>query len=235
MISRAREPVYRLTRDIHSLDVRLLARHGRFSGDEWSGSVRWNLLGAPPRFTPFRSTSNELALDVRATSQESSQGLVRVGISWSACALGGRRPWFLCPRCGRRCAVLYLPAGSIECRVCGELRYQSQREARYWRRLRRATTLRARLGVDDWLSSTSAARTEPRRPRGMWRRTFHRLRAKAVALEVGAGASSCLLLEAIRRRAKEGRRHSRPGGQRDAGKTGGAASPWRTDRLDETD
>ena len=39
---------------------------------------------------------------------------------------GGRRPWMLCPRCSRRCRVLFLGFGRVACRRCFRLRYQSQ-------------------------------------------------------------------------------------------------------------
>jgi hypothetical protein len=41
---------------------------------------------------------------------------------------GGRRWCFLCPSCGQRMEVLYLPAGENEfrCRDCHGLRYRSQ-------------------------------------------------------------------------------------------------------------
>jgi hypothetical protein len=39
---------------------------------------------------------------------------------------GGRRPWMLCPRCCRRCRVLFLGFGRVACRRCFRLRYQSQ-------------------------------------------------------------------------------------------------------------
>lgn len=37
-----------------------------------------------------------------------------------------RRPWFLCPRCGRRCGKLYVPAWGWEfwCRLCHGLHYR---------------------------------------------------------------------------------------------------------------
>ena len=39
---------------------------------------------------------------------------------------GGRRPWMLCPRCSRRCRVVFLGFGKVACRRCFRLRYQSQ-------------------------------------------------------------------------------------------------------------
>ena len=44
--------------------------------------------------------------------------------------LGGLRWWWLCPRCGKRRAWLYMPprANFWACRVCHDLKYRSQRE-----------------------------------------------------------------------------------------------------------
>jgi hypothetical protein len=46
---------------------------------------------------------------------------------------GCRRPWMLCPRCSRRCRVLFLGFGRVACRRCFRLRYQSQALARVGR------------------------------------------------------------------------------------------------------
>jgi hypothetical protein len=44
----------------------------------------------------------------------------------TATRFGGRRVWVLCPRCSRRCRVLFIGFGKIACRRCFRLRYQSQ-------------------------------------------------------------------------------------------------------------
>ncbi|MGE0713360.1 MAG: hypothetical protein AB7N76_35815 [Planctomycetota bacterium] len=58
-----------------------------------------------------------------------------VGVTYSA-ATFGRRRWFVCPVCARRCAVLYLPPGAsaFRCRRCHELSYRvQQRRSRPFR------------------------------------------------------------------------------------------------------
>jgi hypothetical protein len=49
----------------------------------------------------------------------------------SALRFGGRRWWFDCPKCERRCAKLYLPPHRDEfaCRICYNLQYRSERES----------------------------------------------------------------------------------------------------------
>ena len=87
-------------------------------------------------------------------------------LDWTACNLGGKRPWFLCPGCGRRVAILYV--GTLfQCRQCLNLTYQSQRECRLDRLLRRKDKIRKRLG---WKEGT-----EYRKPKGMHWKTYQRL------------------------------------------------------------
>lgn len=40
--------------------------------------------------------------------------------------LGGKRWWFTCPDCNRRCGVLYLEWGTFACRLCHDLTYESR-------------------------------------------------------------------------------------------------------------
>jgi hypothetical protein len=62
-----------------------------------------------------------------------------VPLTWTACNFGGERPWFIFPGagCGRRVAVLYGPGRYFLCRHCYDLRYESQREDKMHRALRR--------------------------------------------------------------------------------------------------
>ena len=62
-----------------------------------------------------------------------------ISLLWSPCSYGGERPWFACPGCARRCAVLYLE-NPLRCRLCLQVRYPCQTETelvRYQRHLRK--------------------------------------------------------------------------------------------------
>jgi hypothetical protein len=85
----------------------------------------------------------------------------------------GERPWFICPdvRCGRRVAVLYGPGRYFLCRHCYDLVYESQRENEMHRALRRAQTIRERLG-----GSANMTKPFPEKPKGMHHETYWRLR-----------------------------------------------------------
>lgn len=55
-----------------------------------------------------------------------------VGLDNTPCHYGGKRWWFRCPECGRRCRVLYIPPneGVFSCRKCHNLTYESQQEGK---------------------------------------------------------------------------------------------------------
>jgi len=59
---------------------------------------------------------------------------------------GGTRPWFLCPRCGRRCGVLHA-LQEFACRTCQNLRYTSQYESPRERMLRQLIKIRKVIGA----------------------------------------------------------------------------------------
>jgi hypothetical protein len=99
-----------------------------------------------------------------------------VPLDWTACTFGGARPWFLCPAngCGHRVAKLYLGgSGIFACRRCYRLVYDCQRESDDDRATRRAETIRKRLGWQPGILNLPG-----RRPKGMHRCAFERLKAR---------------------------------------------------------
>jgi hypothetical protein len=100
-------------------------------------------------------------------------------ITWTRCALGGRRPWFVCnsednsgTRCGRRAAKIYLGAYPVfACRCCQGLTYASQKQTPHLRLISKAMKIRMRLGGSPNLSGPF-----PDRPKGLHRKTYERLR-----------------------------------------------------------
>jgi hypothetical protein len=86
-----------------------------------------------------------------------------ISLKWTPCNFGGERPWFICPgaRCGRRVAILYGPGKYFLCRHCYDLRYESQREDKPHRALRRAQKIRQRLE-----GSANVMEPSPRGQRG---------------------------------------------------------------------
>jgi hypothetical protein len=108
---------------------------------------------------------------------------------------GGLRWWFICPAmvagtaCRRRVRKLYLPpwGSGFACRQCCQLTYTSQREGDMSRALSKAQAIRERLG-----GSASMSTLFPEKPKGMWRKTYRRLRASSegmwlASLKAGLG------------------------------------------------
>ena len=109
----------------------------------------------------------------------------RVPITRTACHYGGERPWFGCPTCGKRVAVLYLRRRSgFACRKCSTVAYASQREDAITRSWRRQSKIERRLGAHH------------ARPDGMRQTTYTALTRKIVQCEQQRAAA---LLVALRR------------------------------------
>ena len=125
------------------------------------------------------------------------------------CRYGGARPYFICPgvvdgvACRRRVAKLYVGGRYFLCRHCYRLRYACQSEDELDRARRRADKLTRRLGP-----SSRSGSEFPDRPRGMWRRTYDRLRAEAIEAEMVADEIFCVRAHALIGRI-DGRHQSR--------------------------
>src|SRR5918997_955823 len=138
------------TDECHSLDVRDLYRDGLLKPGSWFSS-RWlrgdsetgSVSGFTYRDRVLLSYRHRSGLDAEWEDVEEP-----VPLKWMTCNFGGERPWFVCPgvTCGRRVAVLYGPGKYFLCRHCYDLRYESQRNDKKDRALRRAQKIRKRLG-----------------------------------------------------------------------------------------
>jgi len=95
-----------------------------------------------------------------------------VQLEETRCNLGGTRPWWLCPSCGRRVAVLYGPGKHYACRHCYDLAYECQQETADDRAARRADRIRKRLGWQPGILNGNGWK-----PKGMRWGTYERLTA----------------------------------------------------------
>jgi hypothetical protein len=123
------------------------------AGRQFSWS--WTSGGEPSGTIKVRSEVDAVVLMYQARSLLAAGWKSieqRVPITWTNCHFGGRRPWFICSvrsngrYCGRRVAVLYLAGESFACRKCYGLAYASQQGGLLFRNLRKAQSIRMRLG-----------------------------------------------------------------------------------------
>ena len=182
------------------LDVRFLHRRmnalraATLTGTFLPGVLSWHCGGSPrgragfaceaDPADPSRAGAIGLAFRWRPAGEERWRDCAaRVAVEWTPCRYGGERPWWRCPGCGSRRAVLYLVYGIARagflCRACAGLSYQSQREDAEGRTLLRAFAIRERLGQKEG----GVCVPFPRKPRGMHWRTYDRLRLQGRTVE----------------------------------------------------
>jgi hypothetical protein len=160
--------------------------------NSWTGGWQWTRGGEQVASINLRAEADRLHLSYRVRvgsgdwqDVEETARIVRV-----PCRLGGLRPYFICPgvvsgvSCGRRVAKLYGPGRYFLCRHCYRLAHAIQSEGTMDRALRRANKIRQRLGGTPGMASPF-----PERPRGMWQRTYERLRREALNAEIAAEAA----------------------------------------------
>jgi hypothetical protein len=117
-------------------------------------------------------------------------------IERTPCNYGGGRPWFLCPSCGRRCAIVYFgaPGGRYACRHCVRVGYHSQCEdetGQLWLKQRKIER-RLAGGAGDWNGW--------QKPKGMHQQTFDRLRGQIWELEIRRDELIAVLTASLWRR-----------------------------------
>ena len=185
------------TSDMRAFDVRRLQRAGLLTLGRtfvW----HWTCNDENVASIQVRTEVDRLNLSyrIRSNGGEWQPMEYPLYLQWTPCNLGGRRVWFLCPAkgCGRRVAILF--GGAIfACRHCHKLAYQCQRETDDDRAMRRAETIRRRLG---WLPGID--NPECGKPKGMHWRTFERLKAEHDAFADASWAGMSKRIELINQR-----------------------------------
>ncbi len=155
----------------HSIDVRKWHKKNLLTSGI-SFSTKWFRNNEVTGSIRVLAAEKCLILSYRYTHSEEWKDMnYPIDLEWTACKLGGKRPWFLCPakNCGRRVAILY--GGAIfACRHCYQLAYPSQRENLDDRATRKAEKIRERMG---W--KPGILNGEGFKPKGMHWKTFERL------------------------------------------------------------
>jgi len=133
-----------LVESCQALDASDLHQAGVFRA--WLGTpstVTWKTAQTVPKLVCWvKANDGSRSLHLCYTVDDPSPRTIPIpieydiGLQWTACQFGGRRPWFLCPgvsqsglSCSRRVRTLYLPPGArwFCCRTCWSLTYASTR------------------------------------------------------------------------------------------------------------
>lgn len=125
--------------DCRRLDVRDLHHAGLLQPGE-VGTVHW----PDRRQARITVEGDTVMLNHHLLGRPATQMLKIVS---TACHYGGTRPWFSCPRCSRRSAVMFLRSDEFVCRQCGAVAYACQREDAFDRALRRQRKAEQQLGA----------------------------------------------------------------------------------------
>jgi len=182
-----------------SIDVNRLHREGCLRVG-WMGSWQWTRDGEKVASIHLRAEHDRLHLSyrVRSVGEEWADVDETVRIVRVACRFGGTRPYFICPgvvngiACGRRVAKLHGSGRYFLCRHCYRLAYASQSEGAWDRAIRRVSKISQRLGADHGIDDPF-----PQKPKGMWQRTYERLRELAIEAEVVADQAFTIQAERL--------------------------------------
>ena len=108
--------------DCLKVDANMFAYRKGFKPGLFEGTVRWT------RGDMERGSCGYYAvLGGDRSSIEFLYNTLRftVSLSWYRPGYGGRRYFFMCPRCRRRMRTLFFKGNSLACRVCHDLTYES--------------------------------------------------------------------------------------------------------------
>lgn len=131
-----------MTRDlcgeIKSISTAFLKKHGYFKGVSKAGIMEWTDAFDRKSSVGVVSHISEglcwIKLRYTQTDWDGKEHPYeyQVPLTTTACALGGRRYWFICPLikdnapCNRRVGVIYIGGKYFGCRHCYQLGYRSQ-------------------------------------------------------------------------------------------------------------
>jgi len=139
------------------------------------GVLAWECGGKDTGSISFRMEHDRIILNYQNREKGGDWENIEdeIFFTWTPCNYGGRRPWLICPGCGRRVAVLY-GGKYYRCRHCRNLNYTSQHENKPDRLMRKARKIRKRLGA----SSNFFVHIH-RKPKNMHYKTYERLKRDA--------------------------------------------------------
>jgi hypothetical protein len=151
----------RTTNRMSQLDIRKINRAGSLEVGLYSRTANVEIHADTNRVTLSYRRENHVGVweEYRCA----------VNLDWTHCNYGGKRPWWVCPDCGKCVAVLY-GGRRFACRHCHDLTYTSTRAAPGSEHYARAKKVRMKLGWGGGVASPMGDR-----PKGMHWKTYLRL------------------------------------------------------------
>jgi hypothetical protein len=164
--------------DYQSIDLAWLRRKKLLKVGHWS-SLSWSRRGQQTGSIRIECLAHGVRLVYRQRQHGGAWQDVAdfVPLVETPTRFGGRRQWFECLSCHRRCRILYGGA-YFRCRRCHRLKYETQYEPPYARAATRALKIRDRLGGKGGIDDPF-----PEKPKYMRWATYDRLRNEADDLE----------------------------------------------------
>jgi hypothetical protein len=180
-----------------------MLRTGRAKEGAWlSGSLHWTCGGEPSGSISYQAVMDEPGDERLELSYTRSGRDEREDVRQTVrlCSImpnyGGKRWWMICPYRHIRVGKLYLPPGGdrFASRQAWRLGYDCQRIAKHDRASERLFRLQRKLGCEPGVGAF------PRRPKGMWQRTWERHLERYWELDVECAAEMMVLVGRLSRR-----------------------------------
>lgn len=143
------------------------------------GTLSWSRGGEQTGWIRYKVHAETLELDYRTRPAGGDWKPVNEHFQFERMEqpFGGSRLFLTCPRCQRRCLVLY-GGCHFRCRKCSNLVYASQNEDASGRAMSKAQKIRKRLGCDGGFDDPF-----PPKPKGMHWATYDRMERACTAYE----------------------------------------------------
>lgn len=170
----------RIVEDVYHFDIRRLQRTGKLLPNKAS-AFHWEHRGRRAFSVIIRVNEAVNAVTIFTVKQGEVRDKVRelVCLDKTPCNYGGERPWWICPQCGKRVAILYSrPGWTFACRHCHRLAYAVQKKGIADAATHAVIKIRRRLGAGECLNAPILDK-----PKGMHRATYTQLRIKLMNAE----------------------------------------------------
>lgn len=137
-----------------------------------AGRVTWSRGEIETGSIGYALSPHEVELRYASGRGDKKQSVVDlIPLAFTDQPFGGRRRWFTCKACQRRCRVL-IGGTYFRCRQCYGATYESQYETYRAHGLAKAETMRKRLGAEPGIANPL-----PSKPKGMHWRTYRTIEA----------------------------------------------------------